>query len=77
MRGSKQAILTHIVVHGGITSAEAFEHYGITRLSARIFDLRKMGYNIVTQEVLGKTRFDEPCKYARYVLANGERQETK
>lgn len=68
LKGSKQAILTHIVVHGGITSAEAFEKYGVTRLAAVIFDLRKLGYDIVTQDCIGKTRFNRTCRYARYVL---------
>lgn len=36
-------ILNHIKTHGSITSKEAFELFGCTRLSARIFDLREKG----------------------------------
>lgn len=50
-----------------ITSRDAFEYYGITRLSARIKELREMGYDIRTIMVETTTRFNEPCRYARYV----------
>lgn len=32
----------------GLTSMKAFWRFGITRLSAHIFELRKKGYNICT-----------------------------
>lgn len=69
MRGSKQAILRYMVEHPieGITSKQAFELFGVTRLSARIFELRNLGYQIDTLMMEGITRFDEPCKYAKYV----------
>lgn len=44
-----EQVLDYMREHGGITSMEAFSKLGITRLSARIFDLRKAGENI-TQE---------------------------
>lgn len=49
-RLSKQceAILSHLMQHGSITTWEAIQQYGITRLSGRIFDLRKAGYKIIT-----------------------------
>lgn len=75
MRGSGVAILNHIERYGGLTSAEAFENYGITRLAARVHDLRNMGYDIVTQNCIGRTRFDEPCKYARYVCGPNYKRE--
>ena len=73
MRGSKVAILAYMRKYGGITSKDAFEEFGVTRLSACIFDLRKAGYNIITQDCIGKTRFNETCRYARYVLAEEEK----
>lgn len=39
-------ILRYMTVHGSITSAEAFTAFGCTRLSARIWDLKRMGFNI-------------------------------
>ena len=41
-------ILEHIKKYGSITSATAAYKYGIMRMSGRIFDLRRMGYNIET-----------------------------
>ena len=50
-----------------LTQAEAAIELGIWRLSARIFDLRAMGYNIHTHWAgKGKTR------YARYRLQSGD-----
>lgn len=39
-------ILRYITVHGSITAAEAFQAIGCMRLSARIWDLKHMGFNI-------------------------------
>ena len=45
MRGSKVAIVNYMAEKGSITSKEAFEEFGVTRLAACVHDLRKMGYN--------------------------------
>ena len=68
MRASKAMILKHLKTFPFLTSKEAFELYGITRISARIKELRDMGYDIETVMVEGTTRFGESCRYARYVL---------
>lgn len=39
-------ILEYMQTHGSITSLEAIQHIGCTRLSGRIFDLKKMGHSI-------------------------------
>ena len=49
-----QKILNHLKEHKKITSYEAFEKYRITRLSARIHDLREQGYNITSDMIYGK-----------------------
>lgn len=41
-------VLKHINRYGKITSMKAFQKYGITRLAARIYTLRKKGYAIKT-----------------------------
>lgn len=76
MRGSKVAILEHLKNFPYLTSKEAFEKYGVTRLAACIFDLREKGYEIETVMVETTTRFGESCRYARYVL-KGEPNETR
>lgn len=75
MRGSKIAILEHLRKYPWLTSKDAFEFYGITRLSACIFDLREKGYDIETVMVETTTRFGESCRYARYVLWEHEGEE--
>ena len=52
----------------GITSMDAFERYGITRLSGRIWDLRQMGYDIETIREIKKNEDGNTVQYARYVL---------
>lgn len=61
-----EMILAYMKQHGGITQLEATNELGITRLSARIFDLREQGYNIDDVTETGKNRFGEKCRYVRY-----------
>lgn len=61
----KQIVLDHIKLLGSISPAEAMRDYQITRLAARILDLKKLGYDIVSEmrqhPVTGTT-------YARYTF---------
>ena len=68
MKGSKPRILDFMKTHNGITSQDAFKYLGITRLSARIKELRQLGYNISTIMVDGYNRFGEPVRYGLYKL---------
>lgn len=62
-------ILKHLKTHKrGITQADAIERFGCYRLSARISDLRSLGYEIETESETKKNRYGVPCTYARYVL---------
>lgn len=72
MRGQRNAILAHLKSGKTITSKEAFEQYGVTRLSAIVHDLRLMGYSIHTLMIDGTTRFGDSTKYAKYILARNE-----
>ena len=60
-------ISTHLREHGSITSMEAWDRYHITRLSAVIFTLRKMGYVIETQDCTGANEYGV-YRYANYIL---------
>lgn len=66
--GATGAILHHLKTCKGITSKEAFELYGVTRLSAIIFNLRKAGFNIQSITRTGKTRYGLPCHFSEYRL---------
>lgn len=68
MNTQSDIILDHLEHIGGITQAEAFEQYGIARLGARIWDLKRSGHSIMTTMEAGENRFGEPCRYARYFL---------
>ena len=50
-------LLNHLKQHKFITSWEAIQEYRITRLSARIYELREKGYQIITKNITenGKT----------------------
>ncbi|KVQ85537.1 MULTISPECIES: helix-turn-helix domain-containing protein [Burkholderia cepacia complex] len=53
---------------GPLTSAEAITEFGITRLSARIYDLRADGHLINCKTVTVRNRFAQECRVARYTL---------
>lgn len=54
-----------------LTSMEAFEEFGITRLAARIDELRRAGYEIKTEMLHTVNRLGGRCNYARYHLVAG------
>ena len=59
------AILKHLQDGNGITPMDALNLCGCFRLSARIADLKKRGYDIVTEKV----KVDGGKYVARYHLA--------
>lgn len=61
-------ILSHLREHGSITPLEAMREYGIMRLGARVWDLKKQGYKIGTSRESGLNRFGESTSYARYTM---------
>lgn len=63
----KQEVLRHIKKYGSITSMEAFEKYGITRLSAIIYILRRE-HNIVTLMRTSVNRYGNEVNFAEYRL---------
>lgn len=63
-----EKVLAHLEKHGSITSLEAIELYGATRLSAIIFMLRKRGYNIETIDTPFVDRFGTKSTYGKYIL---------
>ena len=63
-----QAVLDWLKTHASISSMEAIQSFGATRLSVIIFHLRKAGYDIETVMVDGRDRFGNPMRYARYYL---------
>ncbi len=62
-------VLKHLRYYKTISTWEAFQEYGITRLSAIIFNLRRDGYNIGSETKTTTTRLGNRTSYAVYTLA--------
>ena len=60
-------IIDYMKKHGSITPLEAVQHIGCLRLSGRIFDLKKAGYNITSEMETVPTR-DGTARVAVYRL---------
>lgn len=46
-----QLVAEHVAKNGGITSWEAIQHYGITRLAARVYDLNSTGHALKAEDI--------------------------
>ena len=63
-----EVILRHMQDYGSITTFESFTEYGITRLSGRIYDLKKKGYDITDEVIYRINRYGRPVKFKKYML---------
>ena len=61
-------ILNHMKTIGPITPLEAFTKYRCMRLGARIYDLKKLGYDISDKPVTYRDATGEEKRYKRYWL---------
>ena len=61
-------VLRHLQDYGSITPMVAMSDYGIMRLGARIYDLKRHGYAIQSEMVRGQNRYGEPTHWAKYTL---------
>lgn len=61
-------IMKYIHEFGSITSLDAFRDLGITRLSARIHELRESGVEFDMTREKAKNRYGENVSYNRYSL---------
>lgn len=73
----KEAIRRHLENNVGITSKEAFELYGETRLSATIYELKhRNNLNIISEDTKVKTRYGKNVCVTTYKLVEGTHHET-
>ena len=70
LKGQQAAVLNYIKQHGSITSMDAFEHLGVTRLSAVVYNLKNKGYDIVSEPEQVKTRYGATATISRYSLCS-------
>jgi len=61
-------VIAHILAYGSITAQDAIQLYGCMRLASRICDLKRAGYKIGKTMELGKNKYGEEVRYARYFL---------
>jgi hypothetical protein len=69
MNSQNEMILKHLQTGRRITPMEAIEKYGITRLGARIYDLKQQGYMIHATKDKGLNRFGKSTTFASYRMA--------
>lgn len=64
-----EMVYDYLKKKGSITTYEAFTELFITRLSARIFDIKKM-YNLDIKEewITKKNRYGKTCSFKKYIL---------
>lgn len=63
-----QAVLDILKSGDSISSLEAFQEFGITRLSSIIFSLRQRGYVITSDNIKTTNRFGSTVVFSRYKL---------
>lgn len=61
-----QKVLDYIRQFGSITQLDAIRDLGVMRLAARVADLKRQGYCIISEQDTVMNRFGEPCYVARY-----------
>ena len=75
MTNKTNEVLNHLKTRKNITSWEAIQMYGATRLSAIIFRLRKKGYRIINKNEIDIDRYGNECRYVRYIYLGSKKEE--
>ena len=65
-----EKIVDYIDEFGEISPVEAFSDLGVMRLASRIHDLKRQGYNIVSETRTSKNRYGDPVSFKVYRFAN-------
>lgn len=64
--------LNYIKDFGKITTWDAYKDLGITRLSARIYNLKKRGYKFKTKQVHAFNRYGKLISFKEYYFEKKE-----
>ena len=66
----EELVLDYLRKHKrGITSMEGFEKLGIVQMPKRMFNLKRLGYKIITTPCKGKNRYGKKVSFVRWALA--------
>ena len=68
LSAGEKRVYDYMKANGGITTLEALQKLGCTRLSARIFDLRSAGIPVYDEWETVINRYGEPCHVKRYYI---------
>ena len=63
-------LLKYLLAHRKITPLESWSKLGIYRLSARVYELRQMGYGITKTTANVVNAFGEKCSVGLYELTS-------
>ena len=75
MTNKTEEVLKHLKTKRSITSLDAIDLYGATRLSAIIFNLKKRGHNIECRREETIDRYGNTCRYGRYFYLGTKKKE--
>ena len=67
----KQFVLEYLKRRGSITSYESFQYLFDTRLSDKIYQLKKDGYKFKSETVTKKNKLGNKVQFKRYFLVEG------
>lgn len=67
-----ELVYEYMEEHGSITTGEAFWVLGIARLSARIYDLRQQGKQIVSTKIKVSTRRGKKAYVSAYSIGDNK-----
>ena len=65
----RELVVKYIHDFGSISSWDAFKDLGITRLSAKIWELKRDGYIISKERKTARNRYGKAIWYDRYTIA--------
>lgn len=63
-----EMVLKYMQDNGSITTFESFEEIGCTRLPSRIFDLKKLGYQLDEEMITKTNRYGKKVSFKKYTL---------
>lgn len=65
-----ERVIQYIKDFGFITTWQAYQELGVTRLASRIFDLKEQGYIFSKKRVTTKNRYGDNVSYDEYRLVS-------
>ena len=61
-------VLDYLASGNTITTLNAFNELGITRLAARIYELKEEGHDVKSKRIKVTNRYDEQCSVSEYYM---------